>query len=435
MVKFAIWGIGKRGKWLFAILGKERVEVIIDISIKYHNTFYEGISVISPEQYFDYYGECPLIVTPKDSEYLLKDQFAKMGKYHVFCFSDNIYLLEGFLMQAPIQDLIRDYRDKEWIVVYGLNVLGILLYEFLNDKGFSCRLLMQQSVFKNLKGYVKEKLHIETIEWEDVQSCAKRLLLALDIEEQDRPSMNQIHRPVEKYFDLAVRTSLYYYPEIEKFKNIHTNRRCFIVATGPSLRMEDLDKLYKYKEICIGVNGIFKAFNSTKWRPDYYMIDDPNGILQWKEYIIKADIKEKFIADGAWLFKKEEELPNMHKWHYQREFKDNVMPCFSSDFSKVSYAGATIVYDGALQLAAYMGFSEIFLIGVDCCNYLSWDKQYFIQNYDERKSAVNLDVEYNKIAYESAKEYADTHGIKIYNATRGGKLEVFERVNFDELFD
>jgi len=38
------------------------------------------------------------------------------------------------------------------------------------------------------------------------------------------------------------------------------------------------------------------------------------------------------------------------------------------------------------------------------------------------------------MAFEKAKEYADGHGIKIYNATRGGKLEVFERVNFDDLF-
>ena len=36
-------------------------------------------------------------------------------------------------------------------------------------------------------------------------------------------------------------------------------------------------------------------------------------------------------------------------------------------------------------------------------------------------------------SYKTAKEYADSHGIKIYNATRGGKLEVYERVNLDEV--
>ncbi len=44
------------------------------------------------------------------------------------------------------------------------------------------------------------------------------------------------------------------------------------------------------------------------------------------------------------------------------------------------------------------------------------------------------DVDMHLEGYKSAGNYADIHGIKIYNATRGGKLEVFERVNFDSLF-
>ena len=36
-------------------------------------------------------------------------------------------------------------------------------------------------------------------------------------------------------------------------------------------------------------------------------------------------------------------------------------------------------------------------------------------------------------AYKVAKQYADDHNIKIYNATRGGKLEVFERVDLDDI--
>jgi hypothetical protein len=36
-------------------------------------------------------------------------------------------------------------------------------------------------------------------------------------------------------------------------------------------------------------------------------------------------------------------------------------------------------------------------------------------------------------AYKEAKNYADGHGIKIYNATRGGMLEVFERVDLDRV--
>lgn len=39
------------------------------------------------------------------------------------------------------------------------------------------------------------------------------------------------------------------------------------------------------------------------------------------------------------------------------------------------------------------------------------------------------------LAYQSAKQYANQHDFKIYNATRGGKLEIFERVDFNDLFN
>ena len=41
---------------------------------------------------------------------------------------------------------------------------------------------------------------------------------------------------------------------------------------------------------------------------------------------------------------------------------------------------------------------------------------------------------FNIVAYEEAKRYGDEHGIQIFNATRGGMLEVFPRVNLDSIF-
>ena len=44
------------------------------------------------------------------------------------------------------------------------------------------------------------------------------------------------------------------------------------------------------------------------------------------------------------------------------------------------------------------------------------------------------DVDMQLDGYKAAKKYAEENGIKIYNATRGGKLEIFERVEYDTLF-
>ena len=43
----------------------------------------------------------------------------------------------------------------------------------------------------------------------------------------------------------------------------------------------------------------------------------------------------------------------------------------------------------------------------------------------------NLDSSY--LAYQAAEKYATQNGIKVYNATRITNLDVFERVNFDEI--
>ena len=80
-----------------------------------------------------------------------------------------------------------------------------------------------------------------------------------------------------------------------------------------------------------------------------------------------------------------------------------------------------------------MGFKEIYLLGVDC-NYLKGSNQnYFfkdkvIDNKDHNVYSMILD-------YQAVQKYAEKNNIKIFNATRGGALEVFPRVDFDSLFE
>ena len=57
------------------------------------------------------------------------------------------------------------------------------------------------------------------------------------------------------------------YKNIRKFKNIHAGERCFIVATGPSLTYEDLDKIKN--EITFGVNSICLSYDKTDKMHEY----------------------------------------------------------------------------------------------------------------------------------------------------------------------
>ena len=96
-----------------------------------------------------------------------------------------------------------------------------------------------------------------------------------------------------------------------------------------------------------------------------------------------------------------------------------------------------------LQFAVYMGFSEIYLLGVDHQYSIEMNpdgtmkKTEGVQDHFANDDiCTNVPQTYKStLSYYAARKYADLHGVKIYNATRGGKLNAFERVDFDKLFD
>ena len=100
----------------------------------------------------------------------------------------------------------------------------------------------------------------------------------------------------------------------------------------------------------------------------------------------------------------------------------------------------------AAQLAAYMGFKEIYLIGVDHHFHISQNnageiivddsvKDYFSEKYNTDKENLYIpNTEKSTLTYVAMKEQCERRGIRVFNATRGGKLEVFKRVDFGSLF-
>jgi hypothetical protein len=125
---------------------------------------------------------------------------------------------------------------------------------------------------------------------------------------------------------------------------------------------------------------------------------------------------------------------------------ENKILDFSPDPSRMVQVGGVAYV--MIQFATYMGFTEIYLIGIDFTigSAINADENYsavkhFYEETDIYKKYRNIAVpnldKASKImfnAFISAKTYSDKHGIKIYNATRGGKLEIFNRIDFNSLF-
>lgn len=221
-----------------------------------------------------------------------------------------------------------------------------------------------------------------------------------------------------------------YKQKLIKYKNIYKGKSCFIIGTGPSLKVGDLELLKKNNFMCFASNSIYNLYDKTKWRPDYYVIADYNVLRKMHYEYLSAPFESKnmFVAE---FYNNEFDLPENCERVNLLPFKNK--RGFSSDIADFVYSGGTVTYT-AMQIAVYMGFEKIYLLGVDCGNSHFYEKD-MKNSSNEDWNVDSFKVSYWLAAYKLAKDYADAHGIKIYNATRGGALEVFERVDFDSLFE
>lgn len=224
------------------------------------------------------------------------------------------------------------------------------------------------------------------------------------------------------------------YTDIKSYKRIHDGERCFIVATGPSLTIADIEMIRE--EYSFGMNSITKLYTQTDWRPTYYGIQDCNVYAKMETSI--CDVYESadnvFISD---VIGEKFNVPrNFHQFPYDAVYHDNQLEInyyfaeFSDDCYSIVYDGYSITYS-LIQMAIYMGFKEIYLLGVDC-SYKRGAKNHIVDSGNDDK---NEEKNHEKmvVGYKKAKEYADAHGIKIVNCTRGGMLEVFPRKKLEDV--
>lgn len=220
----------------------------------------------------------------------------------------------------------------------------------------------------------------------------------------------------------------YDYTLLKQYKDIHKGERCFIVGTGPSLKMEDLEKIKG--EYSFSVNSIVLSFADTTWRPTYYAIQDRFGYEKLKDTLRLVDLP--FIFNGI-SNKKMTPVMDINCIPFPLNLLDhgkmipNHITRFSDDAFKVVYAGHSITYS-AIELAVYMGFKEIVLLGVDCdySKAVNHVKAYSVQ--DDINAAFLM-----RESYKVARKWTDEHGVKILNATRNAKLDVFEKVSLEDI--
>jgi len=230
-------------------------------------------------------------------------------------------------------------------------------------------------------------------------------------------------------------------PNLKELQSKFTGKRCFIIGNGPSLNLSDIEKLKG--EYTFASNKIYLLFEKTAWRPYFYSVEDHLVLSQNFEQIESVEAKYKIFPN--YPIEVANSFPGSiyFKLKYE-DFYPNA-PEFSNNLMTHLHWGSSIVYT-QMQLAAAMGFEKIYLIGVDYSYKVPSRKDgkiltsegevnHFHKDYrkpGEKWYQPNL--HYHEKSFTKAYEFAQKNGFEILNATRGGKLEIFPRVDFNNLF-
>ncbi len=222
-----------------------------------------------------------------------------------------------------------------------------------------------------------------------------------------------------------------------ELKDSRRGERCFIIGNGPSLQQTDLSLLKS--EFTFGLNRIYLLFEKLGF-PTTYLVTVNRLVLEQCIDEILAAPTTKFIP---WRFRGElKGLPAGDTVFVQ---SDCARPGFTPDARKFLWAGATVTYV-AMQLAYHIGFEQVILVGVDHSFVTTGephrevvsqgdDPNHFSPNYFGKGFKWQLpDLETSEIAYRMAREAFRADGREIVDATVGGKLQIFPKVEYRSLF-
>lgn len=241
--------------------------------------------------------------------------------------------------------------------------------------------------------------------------------------------------PHRLMWELPTRESREARERLRAYKDRHRGERCFVVANGPSLRTMDLEPLKR--EFTIGMNRIYRLREINGFLPNYLVVIDIDSQIE-QIYKELRDVETTLFVN----------------WNARRYFearrdlnflKLTFRPRFSTDLEKGIWGGHSVTY-ACIQLAYYLGFSEVILVGKDH-NYhnagvpgavvrsTGEEQNHFIQGYYKKGMTWRIpDYKGEELAYRMAREAFERSGRRILDATIGGKLDVFPKVDFEGLF-
>jgi hypothetical protein len=224
---------------------------------------------------------------------------------------------------------------------------------------------------------------------------------------------------------------------LRRYENTHTGERCFIIGNGPSLRQTDLLKLRH--EYTFGLNRIYLLFPELGFSTSYLVAVNDLVLEQCAGEMECLPLPKFFTWRSRHWFRRDLSLT-----YIDTDFTGE--EDFSASLTGRIFEGYTVTYV-ALQLAFHMGFNEAILVGVDH-NFVTQgianqaiisqgdDLNHFTSNYFGKGFKWQLpDLAGSERAYILARDAYAKAGRRVVDATIGGKLVIFPKVEYNALFE
>lgn len=227
---------------------------------------------------------------------------------------------------------------------------------------------------------------------------------------------------------------------LETYRNKHRGKRCFVMANGPSLGKMELEVLKG--EYTMSMNRAYLLYEQWGFVPSYYVCINELVLEQFAEDISQLDMPRFVNFNRRSYFPEVDEDESLMYLRLGLKLKDQ----FSGDVTDTILSGGTVTF-ACLQLAYFMGFDEVILIGMDH-NFVEkgvpnttearqseQDESHCHPNYFPKGTKWQLpDLYRSELAYAMARQYYEMDGRRILDATVGGKCDVFTKVDFKSLF-
>lgn len=221
---------------------------------------------------------------------------------------------------------------------------------------------------------------------------------------------------------------------VKALRNAYYRRPVLVVGNGPSLNQTPLED---FKGVpSIGMNKIDLIYSKTSWRPNLVVCLNSLVAQQHQEHFAKSQIPVFLAWKSRALIRRENRAAiNYFNTLYSGNFSTDALAGFGSS--------ATVTYI-ALQMAFWMGASPVILFGVDHSFAYSGpeatyqkrtgpDNNHFDPNYFGHGTYWGTpDLARSEFDYRKAKRAFEETDREILDATVGGKLTVFEKIDLPE---